>query len=372
MIDDYRLHERQKLRKLCFPFMMKSNERMLIMKWTNRLCCASFTAVWPAVLLVFPNSSTAQPKTSISGWLRVGAEYTWNETYSESFYQAKVQFETEIEDDLETQIDIRGESDTHEMELREAFLTADLGKAIDLEFGHSKKRFGYEFQKSKEKLKTVDRTLLYQYLEPLGLVGRELNLRYHRKARPEVRRIGLSGSIGYNEAHDFSVIGHVTRLNTLGDFALGGSGTIKIDKIQEGTQTVWSSALELVRDTEAHHVELEGLLGIDPLASEVEKKVGDGRNVHFLGGKFLYAHRMKTASRLIRAVEPVLVASFLARDLDEIGRNTISTLAGLNFYIAKNARISMNVDLQLTSTPTDHSERSTAGSNGVVQMELQW
>lgn len=341
-------------------------------KLTNRLARAGAASIVPAILFMCPALSVAQSKTSISGWLRVGAEYTYNETYSESFYRAKVQFETKIDDTFDAQVDIRGESDTHEMELREAFLTADLGKAIDLEFGHNKKRFGYEFQKSKEKLKTVDRTLLYQYLEPLGLVGRELNLRYHRKARPEVRRVGLSASLGYNEANDFSLIGHLTRLNTLGSFALGGSGTVKLDKIQDGTQTVWSTALGMVRDTDAHHVEIEGVLGMDPLASEVEKKVGDGKAVHFLGGKMLYAHRMKTSSRLFKAVEPVLVANFLARDLDAIGRNTISTLAGLNVYVAQNARISMNVDLQLTSTPTDYSERSSVGSNGILQMELQW
>jgi hypothetical protein len=283
-----------------------------------------------------------------------------------------VQVNTKVDDNLDAQIDIRGESETHEMELREAFLTADLGKAIDLEFGQSKKRFGYEFQKSHEKLVTVDRTLLYQYLEPIGMVGRELSLRYHRKARPKERRIGLSASLGYNESNDFSFIGHLTRLNSIGSFALGASGTVKIDKIQEGTQTVWGAALELVRDTEAHHVEIEGVIGMDPLASEVEKKVGDGENVYFLGGKILYAHRMKTSRRLFKAIEPVLVASFLARDLDTIGRNTISALAGLNIYVAARARVSMNVDFQLTSTPTDYSDRSSVGSNGILQMELQW
>lgn len=338
----------------------------------NRPFCTGIAALLPAFFLAWPAESAAQSKTSISGWLRVGAEYTYNETYSESFYRAKLQFETKIDDTFDAQIDIRGESDTHEMELREAFLTADLGKAVDLEFGHSKKRFGYEFQKSKEKLRTVDRTLLYQYLEPLGLVGRELNLRYHRKARPQERPLGLSASLGYNESNDFAVIGHLTRLNTLGSFALGGSGTVKLDKIEGGTQTVWAAALELVRDTEAHHVEIEGITGMDPHASEVEKRVGDGRNVHFLGGKLLYAHRLKTASRLVKAVEPVVVTSFLARDLEEIGRNTISALAGLNFYVAKNARLSMNVDFQLTSTPTHHRERSAVGSNGILQMELQW
>lgn len=324
------------------------------------------------IILVFPALSFAQSKSIISGWLRVGADYTYNDTFSESFYRAKVQVETKVDDNIDAQIDLRGESDTHEIELREAFLVADLGKAIDFEFGQSKKRFGYEFQKSHEKLVTVDRTLIYQYLEPIGFVGRDLNFRYHRKARDKERPTGVSASVGYNEAHDFSFVGHITRLNALGSFALGGSGTIKMDKIQEGYQTVWGTGLELIRDTEAHHVEIEAVTGMDPFASEIEKKVGDGKNVYFLGGKILYAHRMKTSRRLIKAIEPLIVTSFLARDLDTIGRNTISALGGLNFYVAKHARVSMNVDVQLTSSPTNHSERSSVGSNGIIQMELQW
>lgn len=325
-----------------------------------------------AALLACSTLSFAQSKTTLSGWLRVGADYTHNEIYSESFYRAKVQVETKVDDNIDAQIDLRGESDTHEIELREAFLVADLGKAIDLEFGQSKKRFGYEFQKSHDKLVTANRTLIYQFLEPIGFVGRDLNFRYHRKTRDKERPTGISASASYNEAHDFSFIGHITRLNAIGSFALGGSGTVIVDKIQEGYQTVWGGALELIRDTEAHHVEIEAVAGIDPFASEIEKKVGDGKNVYFLGGKFLYAHRLKTSRRLIKAIEPVLVASFLARDLDTISRNTISALAGLNFYVAKQARVSMNVDLQLTSTPADNSERSSVGSNGIIQMELQW
>jgi hypothetical protein len=81
---------------------------------------------------------------------------------------------------------------------------------------------------------------------------------------------------------------------------------------------------------------------------------------------------MKTSGRLFKAIEPVLVASFLARNLDSIGRNTISMLGGINFYLAKQARLGANLDLQLTSSPTNYRERSSAGSKGIVQLEIQW
>jgi len=333
--------------------------------------CTLIPLSLPTLLLIYVMQVAAQTKTTISGWLRTGVSYTHNDTFSESFYRAKVQFDNKLSDDLESQIDIRGESDTHEIELREALLTVDLGKAVALDFGQSKKRFGLEFQKSKEKLLTVERTLLYQYLEPLGLAGRDLNIRYHRKARPRERRTGISMSLGYDEAHNTSIIGHVTRLNTLGSFALGGSGTVIIDKIQEGYQTVWGLGLELLRDTEAHHVEFEVVVGQDPMASEIEKKLG-GKNVYFGGGKILYGHRMNTSRKLVKAIEPVVVTSLLARNLDDFGRNTIQFLAGLNIYVAKQARLSFNGDLQLTSTPTNKNERSSVGSNAIVQMELQW
>jgi hypothetical protein len=91
----------------------------------------------------------SQAKTEISGWLRTGVDYIYNERFSETFFRGKVQFEAKISDDLEAQIDIRGESDTHTMELREAFLTADLGKAVALNFGQSKNVSASSFKNPK-------------------------------------------------------------------------------------------------------------------------------------------------------------------------------------------------------------------------------
>jgi hypothetical protein len=318
----------------------------------------------------------AQAKSAISGWLRLGINQVYQERYSESFYRGKVQFEIKVSKNLEAQIDIRGESDTHEMELREAFFKADLGKAIGLDFGQSKKRFGIEFQKSKEKLLTVERTLIYQHLEPIGFVGRDVNLRYYRNAKKEVRRTGLSASIGYNEAHDVTLVGHWERLNTIGSLALGASAVIQFDQfdtgLEFGRQTVWGLGLELLRDTQAHHVEVEAIIGQDPFASVFERSFGDGENVYFFGGKILYGHRFKSSRRLLKAFEPVVVASLLARDIDRFERNTIQFLGGANFYLAPELRVSLNADLLLTSTPTDPDARSRAGSNLVMQVQLAW
>jgi hypothetical protein len=338
-----------------------------------RLVTAIITVVQFAV--VFPPAH-GQAKTEISGWLRAGISQVYKERYGESFYQGKAQFEVKVSKDLEAQIDIRGESDTHEMELREAYLTADLGKAKGLNFGQSKKRFGLEFQKNKEKLLTIERTLIYRHLEPIGFVGRDLNLRYYRHARSGVRRNGISASIGYNEAHDVTVVGHWERLNTMGSLSFGASAAVQLDQfdtgLEFGRQTVWAFGMELLRDTEAHHVEIEAIIGQDPFASVFERSFGEGENVYFFGGKMLYGHRFKTSRRLLKAFEPVLVASVLAKDIDRFERNTLQFLGGANFYLAPSLRLSLNGDLLLTSTPTDADERSRAGSNVILQVQLSW
>jgi hypothetical protein len=89
---------------------------------------------------------------------------------------------------------------------------------------------------------TVERTLIYRRLEPFGFVGRDLNLRYYRNARPDTRRNGLSLSVGYSEDHSTTFVGHWTRLNTISSLALGASGLLQHDQISGGSQTVGASA----------------------------------------------------------------------------------------------------------------------------------
>ena len=308
-----------------------------------------------------------QAKTTISGWLRTGTEYVYNNRFRENFYRAKVQFNVKVDKNLEAQIDIRGESESHAMELREAFFTADLGKAEGLDFGQSKKQFGLEFQKSKEKLLTAERTLLYRYLEPFGFVGRDVSFRYYRKARADVRAGGFSLAAGYSEDHNITLVGHSTRLNALGSLALGASGLVQLDKIAGGSQTVWALGGEILRDTEQHHVEIEAMLGQDPFASEFEKSFGDGKNVYFAGGKILYGHYFKK-SRL----EPILVSSLLVPDLNNVDHNTIQMLVGLNYYAMPALRIGLNGDLLLPTSSRNQKERTYAGSNVILQAQLSW
>lgn len=323
-----------------------------------RLASLRFSAI---VILFLLNAAPiyGQAKTTISGWLRTGTEYVYNNRFRENFYRAKVQFNVKVDKNLEAQIDIRGESDTHEMELREAFFTVDLGKAKGLDFGQNEKQFGLEFQKPKEKLLTAERTLLYRYLEPFGFVGRDVNLRYYRKARSDVRRGGIALGLGYSEDHNITVVGHSARLNALGSFALGASGLVQLDKIAGGSQTVWALGGEILRDTEKHHVEIEAMFGQDPFASEFEKSFG--------GGKILYGHYF-TKSRF----EPVVVSSLLVPDLATFDLNTIELLVGLNYYANSALRIGLNSDLLLTTSAQNQDERTYAGSNVILQAQLSW
>lgn len=326
-----------------------------------------FTGVFLILFGVNAAPVFSQAKTTISGWLRAGTEYVYNNRFRENFYRAKVQFNVKVDKNLEAQIDIRNESADHELELREAFFTVDLGKAEGLDFGQSKKQFGTEFQKSKEKLLTAERTLLYRYLEPFGFVGRDVSFRYYRKARDDVRRSGMSLALGFSEDHNLTAIGRTTRLRTLGSFAMGASGLVQLDKIAGGSQTVWALGGEMLRDTEKHHVEIEAMIGQDPFSSEFEKSFGDGKNVYFGGGKILYGHYF-TKSRL----EPVLVSSLLVPDLNTFDRNTVQLLVGLNYYAAAALRLALNGDLRLATSAKNQDERTYAGSNVILQAQLSW
>ena len=142
---------------------------------------------------------------------------------------------------------------------------------------------------------------------------------------------------------------------------------MQLDKIAGGSQTVWALGGEILRDTEKHHVEIEAMIGQDPFASEFEKSFGDGKNVYFCGGKILYGHYF-SKSRF----EPVLVSSLLVPDLKTFDMNTIEVLVGLNYYAAAALRIGLNSGLLLTTSAQNQDERTYAGSNVTLQVQLSW
>ncbi len=327
------------------------------------------------IFLLLPGTAPSlwsQEKTKLSGWIRAGLEQFYEERESESFYAAKVQYELKLDKSLDVQIDLRGASTRHEIELREAYLTADLGAGLNLDFGQHKKRFGLEYQKSKENLRTIERTLIYRHLETFGFAGRELNFRYYRTVRADRRPSGYSFSLGYNEAHDINLIARWQRLRTLGSFALGLNGIVQRDKMDNGAQMVGGLGVDLIRDTDAHHVELEALAGQDPFQSEFERDFGSGKKIYFAGGKFLYSHRFNISAAKAKAFEPVAVASLLVKNLDRAEVNTVGLLAGANYWFSPYARLSANADFLLTNSPGNTEERTLAGSNYVLQMEVRW
>lgn len=326
-----------------------------------------------ALFLLFMNgTSTSQEKAKLEGWVRAGLSKVHEERESESFYAAKVQYKIKLGKGLEAQIDLRGASTRHEIELREAYFTADAGEGLNLDFGQHKKRFGLEYQKSKENLRTLERTQIYRYLETFGFAGRELNARYYRTTKEDKRRSGYSFSLGYNEAHDVNLVARWERLRALGSFTLGVNGLLQRDKMDNGAQFVSGFGLDLARDTEAHHVEIEAVVGQDPFQSEFERDFGEGRKVYFAGGKLLYSHRFVLKASAARAFEPVAAASLLAKDLDRFEVNTVQLLAGVNYWFSPYARLSCNTDFLLSNSPGNTHERTLAGSNYVLQMEVRW
>ncbi|MGH7456097.1 MAG: hypothetical protein ACRENG_32385, partial [bacterium] len=118
-------------------------------------------------------------------------------------------------------------------------------------------------------------------------------------------------------------------------------------------------------------VEIETVVGQDPFQSEFEKRLG-GKNVYFFGGKFLYGHRFKTSRRLLKAFEPLVIASVWTPNLDAFELNTLGLLAGMNFYLAPELRVALNGDLLLTRSSTISNERTYAGSNVILQAQLTW
>ncbi|SMF49610.1 hypothetical protein [Pseudobacteriovorax antillogorgiicola] len=282
----------------------------------------------------------------------------------ESSHEGKVEIKSKRKNGVRAEFGVRFRSQENDVLIREALVNKKLSGDRRLEFGYGKKRFGLEYGYGKTSRSTIDRSILYRRLEVFTYAGRESMIRYYKKMDSEAGTTGYSLEAGHSEAQNTSTIGSVqTPLNNYWSF--GYWLQLQSDHIDDGQQFVWATMPTLAFEDGQHLFQWEILAGIDPEETELRKTVGDNDRVLFAGTKLHFEQK--------RPLEDdewwqwIVQSAFIYHDLDLMGFNTVSLLAGINYGFDP-IRLAFNVEGIGSTTRIDVNDRNFTESRAKIEL----
>lgn len=317
----------------------------------------------------------SQQKVSYDGYVSAGGKIEYK-GFAESFYRAKMQLEFKISDFVEAQVDLRGRSGRREVELREISGEFKYWGKTRLKVGNLKKRFGMEELLSREKLYTIERSLINRHISPMGYVGREVGVQLYKKWKDgDNDNYSYYAGISYNESRAVGANGRISIHDALGLSHLGFDAVyakFKGELIFGDPLDAFAFSMDLSKKIGHYVSEAEIFVGKDPMETRIGRLVGDRRSVYFGAMRSLHVYRLELDDKTLKAIEPVILLSFLAPDTRDFGVNQFQMLIGFNIYFDEDVRLLFNGDLILSNSRYRRDDRFYTGSTVMTEIQFRW
>jgi len=309
------------------------------------------------ISLLVNSSAIFSQEVEFSGWGMSGIKiYDRNvlQGYSqEMFYEGKLQANIEYNDNIEAQLDFRGNSIDNSLEFREFSVKFKFAEKLRWKIGNIKKPFGYEQSINREHLISTDRSYVYNSVANLGFGGRSVSIMayYNYSNKREdfpysyyvslfkdnslasglvTRGIYHSGNYSYGLSYMFQNRGGSYSINT------HGFATDMLFKKKD-----YSTSVELffVQDPVEGQRILEG------------NKINDtdeNESIFATGVKMLTSLEYKTDAEVITKIEPYIMTSYFIPNTDLTKYHMIQGVIGSNFYFTKKVRLRFDGNLIFT------------------------
>jgi hypothetical protein len=327
--------------------------------------------------ILFMFSNIFSQEVEFSGWGATGIKiYDRNvlRGYSqEMFYEGKLQAEIEYNDNIEAQLDFRGNSVDNSLEFREFSVKFKFAENLRWKVGNIKKPFGYEQSINREQLISTDRSNVYNNISDLGYGGRSISvMAYYNYSK---KREDYPYSYYISVFKDNSLIsGAATRgIYHIGNYSYGLS---YLFQNRGGANSINSHGFsaEFIIDKKEYSTSAEVYLVQDPVQgqSAIERNKINGTNenesVFAAGAKLLTALEYKTDAEVITKIEPFVQTSYYLPNMDKRKYHMIQGVIGANFYFTK--KIRLRFDGNIIFTKNDLNEDYVTDES-LVTLELQ-
>ena len=258
------------------------------------------------LLVAIATSSSAKLKTD--GVVRLFAEkHGRHETEPEA--EVQLRLKTKRLSSTRAVVKLEGRFYQRDLYIKDAYLDHKLSRELRLRLGIQKKILGLEYEERSHTRLTLHRTSMYQTLEVLGLVGRQLELSL--LCRPGTRDGWYTElAAGIDGSRDQNLVGSLRY--RIGSVGFGGWGLIERRRIEHGYLPVWALVSSVWLETSWFRIATEFFSGVDAPATEFEDRFGEKHQVVFYGPRSEMALELPVSPAW--HLEPFVQGSLLAHD----------------------------------------------------------
>jgi len=293
-----------------------------------------------------------------------------NAGYSqETYYGGKFQANIEFNDNIEAQLDFRGNSIDNSVELREFSVKFEYSDKLQWKVGNIKKPFGYEQSVKRDRLISVDRSNVYNSIAILGYGGRTVSVMAYRKYSKKHPDFPFSYYLSLSKDNSFNTSVTSRGIYHQGDYSYGLSYMFQNRGARAGVNT-HGIAGEFLIDKNNYLNSIEIFFVQDPVAGMVreQQKITNNQEkdekIYAAGAKMLTSVSLKTGAEVIKTIEPLVMLSYFVPEIGEAGNHIIQFLLGANFYFTKKIRLRFNGDLRLTKN--ENNEKYVTNQSGAI------
>lgn len=318
----------------------------------------------------------AQTKVSYDGYIAMDARYEHGEKYAELYTKMKLEIKLDLTQYIKTEIDIRGNSNDPDIELKEVHALLKYDPKCRIKVGNIKKCFGIEELISQEDLYTIEEGQITKYISPFGYVGRDPGIQVYRKYKGEGSPYSYYLGASCNQSANAALNGRISYHSLFGSWCIGFDGVYQRSSHRpekEYPPNIYAMSIDLSWHTGSLYTDLEAFWGQDPIETQLNEFRGDNKDVLFSAVKWLLAYHWDTNKTVVKGVEPLFLSSILVPDTKYMAANRIELLLGVNIYLDKDVRLRLNGDLILsTNKYNTHDRTVAAGSKIVSELQLKW
>jgi len=329
---------------------------------------------------LFIVSSVYSQEVEFSGWGMTGIKvYDRNilQGYSqEMFYEGKLQADIEYNDNIEAQLDFRGNSIDNSLEFREFSVKFKFADKLRWKVGNIKKPFGYEQSLKREQLISTDRSYVYNSVAKMGFGGRSVSIMAYYNYNKDDKDYPYSYYLSVFKDNSLRS-GLVTRgVYHIGKYSYGLSYMFQ-NKGGNNSINSHGIAADLLIKKKDYSTSAELFLVQDPVQGQtaIERNKMNGTNedesIFAAGAKILTALEYKTDAEVITKIEPFIMASYFIPDTDIKKYHMIQTVIGGNFYFTKKIRLRFEGNLIFTKNDLNE-DYTTEESLGTLALQVKF
>ncbi len=288
----------------------------------------------------------------------------------ETFYEGKLQTELKYNDEIEAQLDFRGNSVGNSAEFREFSIKFEYFETLTIKVGNIKRPFGYEYLINREKLHTTERNNLYNRIEKLGYGGRSVGIMGYHKYSKKKADFPYSYYVSIFKNNNLAQGVAARFVYHTGILSYGISYMFQ-DHGGDEPITAQGFEADLTYEDGKFLTNLEAFYFQDKDEGVRQRLIGGDETVYGMGAKMMSKLRFDIDGEVLKSIDPVLLLSYYLPNTDVSDANQIQSLIGANFYLDKDVRISLNADVRFTKNQFS-DEYSTKESRGVVELMVRF